>query len=49
MSQPKYGGNNFTLFTVDTQSGVVKAATRLHPTPDDQGPAGLVFEPTSGA
>jgi hypothetical protein len=47
VGNPQHGGNNFTLFQLDTASGKVKSTTHLHPTPDTQGPAGLVFHPES--
>jgi hypothetical protein len=39
--------NNFTLLAFSATSGAILSATRLHPTPDTQGPTGLVFEPRS--
>jgi hypothetical protein len=45
---PKHGGNNFTLIGFDTSSGAIKSQVTLHPTPDTQGPAGLVWEAGSG-
>ena len=47
MAAHSHGGNNFTLFAFDTDSGAIKSATHLHPTPDTQGPAGLVWHPRS--
>ena len=40
--------DNFTLIAFDAASGAVRSASRLHPTPSTQGPAGLLFEPRSG-
>jgi hypothetical protein len=44
---PAHGGNNFTLIGFDTSSGTIKSQVRLHPTPDTQGPAGLVWDAAS--
>lgn len=44
---PKHGGNNFTLIGFDTSSGAIKSQVNIHPTPDLQGPAGLVWDAAS--